>query len=297
MNQKLKSILFLLLAAIIWGFAFIAQRVGGELLGDFTFNAIRFLLGALSLIPVICLFENKHIERTKIKATIKPSIITGIILFVATSLQQIGIGLTDFAGKAGFITGFYIVLVPLASLLLYKTKMNLTKWLSVIIALIGLFLVSITSDFTINIGDAIIFVSSFFWTAHILFINENVDKVYALRYSMGQFLTASVLSWIVALAIETFTLEAIYAAALPLLYGGIGSIGIGYTLQILGQKGLNTTDVALVLSTESIFCAIGGVLLLNEVMSVQSYIGCVLMFIGIMLSQVSLNNRKKQLIE
>lgn len=293
MNQKLKSILLLLLAAAIWGFAFIAQRVGGELLGDFTFNAIRFLLGALSLIPVIFLFENKNIEKAKVKATIKPAIITGIILFVATSLQQIGIGLTDFAGKAGFITGFYIVLVPIASFLLYKTKMDLLKWLSVIIALVGLFLVSITSDFTVNMGDAIIFISSFLWTAHILFINENVNKVYALRYSMGQFLTASALSWIVALVFESFTLEAIYAALVPLLYGGIGSIGIGYTLQILGQKGLNTMDVALVLSTESIFCAIGGVLLLNEVMNMQSYIGCLLMFAGIILSQLTFKKQAK----
>lgn len=290
MNRKLRSVLLLFLTAMIWGFAFVAQRVGGNATGCFTYNALRFALGSLSLLPVMMIFEKKPLDPVKRKHTVLPGIFCGILLFSASTLQQYGVMLTDVAGKAGFITDFYIILVPIFGLFLHK-KTGINAWIGAFIALIGFYFLCMHGSFSVNTGDLLIFICAIFFAVHILAIDHFVSKIYAIRFSFYQFLTCTVLSFIGVLLFENIPLENILEAVLPILYGGIFSVGIGYTLQTLGQIGLDSTTSAIILSSESVFCAIGGAILLNEVMDLQGYFGCALVFAGIIIAQ--LPSRKK----
>lgn len=286
MNSKSKSIFLLVLTALIWGFAFIAQRVGGSILGAFTYNGIRFILGALSLIPAMLLFEKDVSDKEKLKKTLKPSILCGIFLCAASNLQQIGINQIDYAGKAGFLTGFYIIIVPILSLFL-KKKAGWNVWLGALLGVVGLFFISVNESMRINSGDLWILASAVLFALHILCIDRYIDEVYPVRLSFGQFVTSAIISMIVALLFEDIQFSSVLDASIPLLYGGIMSVGVGYTTQILGQKGINPTTAALILSLESVFCAIGGVLLLNETLTARAYFGCFLVFGGILLSQIT----------
>lgn len=290
MNKKFRSILLLFLTAIIWGFAFIAQRVGGNSTGCFTYNAIRFALGALSLIPVMMIFEKDPTDKAKVKGTLIPGIITGVILFSASTLQQIGVMMTDVAGKAGFITDFYIILVPLIGLFMHK-KIGLNTWIGAGIALVGFYFLCMVGSMSINTGDLLIFISAFFFAAHIIVIDYFIDRIYAIRFSFMQFATCTVLSAVGVLFFERIPLVDIQSAWIPILYGGIMSVGVGYTTQTLGQIGLDTTTAALILSSESVFCAIGGMLLLGEMMTPSGIFGCVLVFAGIIISQINFQKK------
>lgn len=292
MNQKTKSIFLLVLTAMIWGFAFIAQRVGGSILGPFTYNGIRFVLGAFSLIPAMLLFELQNVDKEKVKRTIKPSILCGFFLCAASNLQQIGINMTNYAGKAGFLTGFYIIIVPILGLFL-KKKVSWNVWLGAVLGVIGLFFISVNESMSINPGDLLILGSAVLFALHILCIDHYIDDVYPVRLSFGQFVTSAVISIIIALIFEDIQFSAVLDAGIPVLYGGIMSVGVGYTTQILGQKGINPTTAALILSLESVFCAIGGVLLLNETLTLRAYFGCFLVFAGILLSQVSFQKKSQ----
>ena len=287
--KNIKSLGILLLTAMIWGFAFVAQREGANYVGAFTFNGIRFALGAFSLIPVICLFEKKeadsHIHKTKMKKSAVVGVAAGVILFIASWLQQYGIEITQSAGKAGFITGLYTVLVPVFGIFL-KKRTNVNIWIGSFLAVIGLFLLCINEKWQISYGDAILLVGSVFWTLHILVIDGFVNKMYSLRFAFDQFITCSVLGIIFAVLLETISWNAISAAAIPILYGGLFSVGIAYTCQIIGQKNADPTYASIILSTESMFAAIGGAVILGETMAMRGYIGCVFMFAGIILSQI-----------
>lgn len=291
MNTKFRSILILFITAIIWGFAFVAQRVGGDSAGCFTFNALRFALGCLSLIPVMMIFEKKPLDQVKRKNTILPGIICGVILFSASTLQQYGVMLTDFAGKAGFITDFYIILVPIIGLFLHK-KTTINAWIGAIIALVGFYFLCMNGTFTINIGDALIFGCAILFAFHIIVIDHYANSIYAIRFSFYQFLTCTVLSAIGMILFENIPMTNIKDALIPILYGGIFSVGIGYTTQTIGQIGLDPTTSAIILSSESIFCAIGSALLLHEVMTPQSYFGCFLVFAGIIIAQLKQKEKK-----
>ena len=288
--KQLKSTLILLLTAIIWGFAFVAQRVGIEYVGNYTFIASRFALGALSLIPIILIFEKEEKNPAKLKRTFFFGMIAGAILFTASALQQFGIEITGSAGKAGFITGLYTVLVPIFGIFL-KKKTNICTWIGAVFAVVGLYLLSVTKGERIGVGDIVLLIGAVFWAFHIMFIDSKVERISPIKFSMTQFATASVLGVIFALLFEENAFTGIGDAMLPILYAGIMSSGVAYTCQIIGQKDANPTYAAIIMSTESVFSAVGGALLLHEVMSVRGYIGCALMFAGIVVSQLKFGEK------
>ncbi len=293
MKNKIKSTALLFLTAIIWGFAFVAQRVGADYVGAFTFNGVRFLLGACSLIPVILIFEREELNKKKFIKTLWTGILAGIILFVASSLQQFGIVFTGSAGKAGFLTGLYIVLVPLIRFVMGK-KTSILTFFGAVFAVVGLFFLCMTGDkISFGIGDIVLIIGAFFWAGHILVVDKFVNAISALKFSMVQFFTCGILSMIFALINETIEFSAIKEAGIPILYGGLMSVGVAYTCQILGQKNADPTFASIVFSTESVFSAIGGALILHEMMSGRGYFGCVLIFIGIIFSQITVKDIKK----
>jgi drug/metabolite transporter (DMT)-like permease len=287
-NQtQLKSSLLLLLAACIWGFAFVAQREGMAYTGPFTFNAFRFALGALSLLPLIFLYRNKPQTvkgRSASKHTAVSGICLGLILFIGASLQQIGLVYTT-AGKAAFITGLYIVIVPFFGLFL-KQRLNINSLLGAIIAAVGLYFLCVTNDFTISKGDFLELIGAFFWSAHILLIDRLSRKTDVLKLSFFQTITCSIFSFAAALLMEKIDLTGLSQALIPLLYGGICSVGIAYTLQIVGQKNAHPTQAAIILSMETVFAAIGGYLILGEQLGTRGYLGCLFMLIGMIVPQL-----------
>jgi drug/metabolite transporter (DMT)-like permease len=259
-----------------------------DYIGPFAFNGIRFALGSFSLLPLIWLFHRYPQETTAQKNTLSATrmgLLAGLILFIAASLQQIGIVYTT-AGKAAFITCLYIVLVPLAGLWL-KHRVSFNTWAGCILAVIGLYFLCVKEDFSIAFGDVLELIGSLFWTAHILLIDHISRRVDSLKLAAIQFATCSALSLAVALATESIALDSILQAGVPILYGGIGSVGIAYTLQIIGQKNASPAHAALILSMETVFAAIGGFFILAEILGVRELAGAVLMLGGMLLSQSS----------
>ncbi len=293
-TKKIKSTFLLFLTAIIWGFAFVAQRVGAEYVGAFTFNGIRFLLGTISLIPVILIFEKEKFNKEKFKKTIASGLLAGVVLFIASTLQQFGVEITGSAGKAGFLTGLYIVLVPLIRFAMGK-KTSVLTFFGAIFAVVGLFFLCMTGDeISFGLGDIVLIIGAFFWAGHILVVDKFVNDVSPLKFSMTQFFVCGFLSIIFALFTEKIELSAIQSAGIPILYGGLMSVGVAYTCQILGQKDADPTFASIVFSTESVFSAIGGAIILHEIMSGRGYLGCVLIFIGIILSQLDIPTIKQK---
>ena len=286
-TKEVKSVFILLLTAAIWGFAFVAQRVGMQHVGAFTFNGVRFALGSLSLLPVIYFFGKRSKEENKqeadINTTIKSGIIAGSVLFIAASLQQIGLIYTT-AGKAGFITSLYIVLVPILGIFL-KQKTHITTWFGALVAVAGLYFLSINESFTIEFGDFLEIIGAFFWAIHIQLIDKFVKNVNAIKLSSVQFATCSIFSLITAFIIEDVNVVGISNALIPILYGGIMSAGVAYTLQAVGQKHAKPSHAALALSMEAVFAAIGGILLLSESLPLRGYLGCALMMAGMLITQ------------
>ncbi|WP_326907630.1 DMT family transporter [Sedimentibacter sp. MB31-C6] len=290
-KQELKSVLMLLLTAAIWGFAFVAQRVGMQHVGAFTFNGIRFALGSLSLLPVIYFFDKKskennpekNKEKENVKLTIKSGIVAGSVLFIAASLQQVGLIYTT-AGKAGFITSLYIVLVPILGIFL-KQKTHFTTWIGALTAVIGLYFLSVNESFTIEFGDLLEIIGAFFWAAHIQLIDKYVKNIDAVKLSSVQFASCAILSIITAFIFEDINFSGITNAAIPILYGGIMSAGVAYTLQAIGQKHAKPSHAAIALSMEALFAAIGGIWLLSERLPLRGYVGCALMLTGMLIAQ------------
>ncbi len=288
-TREVKSVLILLLTAAIWGLAFVAQRVGVQYVGAFTFNGVRFALGSISLLPIIYFFgKNKNpqdgdFEEADLKTTVKSGILAGSVLFIAASLQQYGLIYTT-AAKAGFITSLYIVLVPVLGIFL-KQKTHVTTWIGAVISVVGLYLLSINESFTIEFGDFLEVIGAFFWAIHIQLIGRFVKNVDAIKLSSIQFATCSVLSMVVALIYEDITMSGLSAALVPIFYGGVMSAGVAYTLQAVGQKGAKPSHAAIALSMESVFAAIGGAIMLEEILPVKGYAGCALMLLGMLIAQ------------
>lgn len=287
-KQELKSSMILIVAAMIWGFAFVAQRVGGRYVPPLFFNGLRFLLGSLSLLPLLLFREHRsHAENRETppwRFALPGGIVAGCILFIAGTLQQAGIAYTT-AGKAGFITDLYIVIVPLLGLFFHR-KLKALTWVSIFIAVAGLYFISVTSRFTISGGDLLELAGALFWSFHILVIDHFVKKTDALRLSFLQFVFCAGLSLAAGALFEQVTLQNILRAGIPLLYGGICSVGVAYTLQTIGQKTMKPSHSAIILSLESVFSCIGGALLLGENLGVRGYFGCALMVAGMVLSQL-----------
>lgn len=270
---------------IIWGIAFVTQRIGGDYLGAFTYNAIRFGLGTLSLVPVILIFEKGDWVRPRRRLTYLGGMLGGVLLFAASSLQQIAINVTQSAGKAGFLTALYTVMVPVLGIFVGK-KNSLFAWIGVVLSTVGMYLLSFEGDTPFGIGDILLILCALMFAVQIMVIDRFNDRIAPLRFSMMQLGTTAVLSAIFALFSETCTFSDIKSAGIAILYGGIMSSGVGYTTQVLGQRGTNETYAAIVLSTESVFAAISGALILHETMNIKGYIGCALIFIGIVLAQL-----------
>ncbi len=296
MNKKVKSSLLLLTTAIIWGFAFVAQRVGTEHVGPLTFNGIRFFLGSLSLIPVILIFEREPLNNARLKDTFVFGVLAGVALFAASILQQYGIMETKSAGKSGFITGLYTVLVPILNLFIFKKKTGINIWIGAAFSVSGLFLLCMTGNSLVfGRGDILLIIGAVFWACHILVIDKVAYRVSTLKFSMTQFFVCGILGCLGAVLFERdiFSLSYILSAATPILYAGIMSAGVAYTCQIVGQKDADPTKASIILSTESVFSAIGGALLLpDEIMTARGYLGCLLIFLGIVLSQLNFSKQK-----
>ena len=294
--MKIKNGIMLVLTAFIWGTAFVAQSVGMDYLGPFTFNGVRSLIGGVALLPCIWLFQ-----KGKGKATEKPSrgarkeliaggIACGLLLFAASSLQQIGIQYTT-AGKAGFITAFYIVIVPVLGIFLHK-KISGKVWGAVAIALAGLYFLCITEKFAVGKGDILIFLCALVFSIHILVIDYFSPKVDGVKMSCIQFFVCGIVSLPPMFFKETPKIGAIVEGWAPLLYAGVLSCGVAYTLQIIGQKNVNPAVASLILSLESCFSVLAGWMVLGEKLSMRESVGCVLMFAAIILAQ--LPDRKKE---
>lgn len=279
----------LLLTATIWGVAFVAQSVGMEYIGPFTFNAVRNLIGAVVLLPCIALLKKvRTSERTAVadkRATVIGGLCCGVFLLVASSLQQIGIMYTT-VGKAGFITAMYIVLVPLGGIFL-KKKVGARVWFAVLLAVAGLYLLCMTDGgFSLQKGDILVLACALAFAVHILVIDHFSSKVDGVKMSCIQFFVCAVLSGVCMLLFESPDMAAILQAWVPVLYAGVFSCGVGYTLQIIGQRGLNPTVASLILSLESVVSVIAGWLILHQAMSGRELSGCVLMFAAIILVQL-----------
>lgn len=286
--------LMLLVTAAIWGFAFVAQRVAMDHMGPFSFNGVRFLLGAASLLPLIWFFSRKKAVAATTAA--KTSIwlaggVAGTILFIAAALQQVGLLYTT-AAKAGFITGLYMILVPFLGLFLRHVT-GLNAWLGAGIALIGLYLLSINADFTMSKGDFLIFIGAIFWACHILWIDFIGRRVNALQLSAVQFLSCGVLSMLVAFRLETPSLSSVFLAWESVLFASFISVGVAYTLQVIAQKKAKPTHAAIIMSMEAVFAAVGGVMFLDESLPMRGWIGCALMMTGMLLSQIPLPRLSK----
>lgn len=314
-THKLRNTFFLFLTAMIWGAAFVAQSVSMDYIGPFTFICLRSVIGGLFLVPVIIVLDGirkksqnesadvvnseniLHIETEekqrlswKNKQLIEGGIVCGIFLFFANCFQQTGIQYTT-VGKAGFITTFYIIIVPLIGLF-FKKYCGILTWIGVVVALAGLYFLCITQKLTIQRGDALILCCSVLYAGQILAIDHYNPFVDGVKMSCIQFLTGGILGAVFMLLFENPSIAMILSAAGPILYTGIMSTGVGYTLQIVGQKGLNPTVAALILSLESVFSALSGYLFLHQVLTTRELIGCALMFIAIVLAQLPDIRRK-----
>ncbi|MBS4534747.1 DMT family transporter [Clostridium sp. D2Q-14] len=298
MNTKqLRANILLLITASIWGFAFVAQRVGSQHVGAFTFNGIRFAIGSISLIPLIFYFDKKDKKKeSKTELTTKniiiPGIIMGIALYIAATFQQVGLMYTT-AGKAGFITGLYMVIVPILGIFL-KQKIETKSWIGVGLAVIGLYLLSINENFRMSYGDFLELIGALFWAIHILTIDHFTKKLNPLKLSCIQFATCSILSIITALIFEEISMDAISNALIPILYGGFMSVGIAYTLQVVAQRNAKPSHAAIILSMESVFGAIGGTIMLGESMNIRGYIGCAFILTGILITQVKFTSKNNK---
>ena len=285
-RQLIKSDAVLLLTAMIWGFAFVAQRVGMDYVGPFTFNGIRFALGSAVLIPFIV--KNNASPRTKAVAGFRDlgwgGALAGVVLFTGASLQQVGLVYTT-AGNAGFITGLYVVIVPMMGLF-FGQRTHAGTWLGAFFAAAGLYLLSVTEGFSIAYGDFLEFLGAFFWAGHVLIIGWLSPRSSALKLAFVQFAACSILSLLTAIVFETIVLSAVFSAALPIFYGGALSVGVAYTLQVVGQKYAHPAHAAILLSLEAVFAAAGGWFFLGEVLSPRGLFGCGLMLGGMLFSQL-----------
>jgi drug/metabolite transporter (DMT)-like permease len=281
-----KAMLMLWITAAIWGFAFVAQRAGMKYIGPFTFNGIRFALGSLSLLPLIWLQPKPLVPLTSgsRKQFLKGGLLAGFVLFAGASLQQAGMVWTS-AGKAGFITGLYVIIVPVLGVFVGQI-IGRTTWIGATLAVLGLFLLSVNEHLTIEKGDLLVLLSAFFWAFHVQLINRLVKTINPLPLSALQFGVCALLSLTTAGFYEYIEIKNILLAAIPLLYGGLMSVGIAYTLQVFAQRHVDPTIASIVLSFETVFAAIGGWIILHETLTTRGLAGCLLMLTGMLLVQL-----------
>lgn len=288
-TRRTRANLMLLLAAAIWGFAFTAQ-VFGTAVGAFTFNATRFLLGAISLLPLIAWQDrrtgvDRAVGRTRWRATLVPGLICGAFLFAGSSMQQLAMFLTT-ASNAAFVTGMYVVLVPVVGIALgHRSTLNV--WTGVVLAVVGLYLLTMTGGIAqMNPGDALTLAGTVFWTGHILSIGYFARKLDPLRLAVSQFVANSVYAAVAAFLFDAHPFQGLETVIGAVLFAGVVSVGLGYTLQVLAQRDALESHAALIMSLEAVFGALGGALILGERLTPAGYLGSALMLAGILVSQL-----------
>ncbi|MDD3716624.1 MAG: DMT family transporter [Candidatus Marinimicrobia bacterium] len=287
--------IMLLSAALLWGLGFVAQRDGMSYVGPFTYSAIRFGIGLIALLPVYLLTrrQEKKIPAGR-KTVLRAGLLVGLFLFLAVSAQQIGL-MTSTAAKAGFITSLYMILVPVFGLFLGQ-RTTMMVWVSIALALCGVYLMAVTGNFRILPGDLWVLLCAVLWAVHFLFIAHYSSRVGPIRLSMMQFLLCAILSALTAFFTESLSLSALTAALPSLLYGGIGAVGIAYTLHVVALRDANPAYASLILSMESVFAALGGWLILSEGMSTRQLIGAALILFAVLLTQLRLRPQARAII-
>ena len=299
MNHKsLRGSLLLLLGSVIWGAAFAAQRMGMDHVQPFTFSGVRMLLAGLVMIPAAALAKKKRGGEPETpehrKEQRRGGLLCGLLLFAATSLQQIGLVYTS-AGKAGFITALYVVLVPVAGLVFLRKQPGRVIWAGVGLAVIALYLLCIpAAGFQVERGDAMLLGCAVCFTGQILCVDHYAPRVDGFTLARDEFLITGILSLIIALMTEEIRMDGILEAAIPILYTGILSGAVGYTLQIVGQRDVNPTVSSLIMCLEYVFAVLTGVILLGERMTGREAAGCVLMFTAVILAQLSTVMKEKR---
>lgn len=289
-KTTLRADLILLLAAVIWGFAFVAQRIGMDYVGPFTYNGVRFTLGAIILLPFLFASGSKNEPMISVshpsdrRKIIIGCLMTGLLLFGGVALQQLGLQQTT-AGKAGFITGLYVVFVPIVGLL-FGHRSHFAMWVGAVLSLAGLYFLSMTSGFSIAPGDKLVFYCAIIFTFHVLFIAWLSPLVNSFLLAIIQFTICALLNLVVAFAIEPVNLTSIMQAWMPIAYGGILSVGVAYTLQVIAQKTAHPATASIILSLEAVFAVLGGWLILHEQFTQRMLFGCALMLVGMIVVQV-----------
>ncbi|MBR6235546.1 MAG: DMT family transporter [Spirochaetales bacterium] len=296
-HRQLLGSLILLIVAVIWGTAFAFQRMGTGVIGPMTFTASRMTLSAVAVGFVSFLIKDPEMtdaagSSARRRDTLTGGVLCGLFLVSATLFQQIGISYTT-AGKAGFITALYILLVPIISTVFLRKPSSWIVWIAVLLGLAGMYLLCMTEGFSLARGDALVCVCAMLFTGHILCCDRYAGRGNPVRISAIQFVTASVVSWTLAFIFETPSVEAIRSALVPILYCGLASGGIGYTLQIVAQRFTNPTVASLLMSFESVFAVLGGAVLLHERMSTRELLGCMVMFIAIIVVQVPVPHKSQ----
>ncbi len=292
--KKFLNPLLLFVTAFIWGVAFVAQKSGSDTVGPFFFNGLRSVIAGVALLPVIALLGNRApqpVDGVKNRKTlILGGVLCGTALFAATYFQQLGMTLGTDAGKSGFITALYIVLVPILGIFL-KKRATIKTWISVLIAVVGLYLLCVTGGFSVQLGDLMVLVCALLFAVHILVIDHFSPRVESVKMACIQFFVCAALSFLFALITrEQNSLQNVFNAYIPILYLGLMSSGVGYTLQIVAQRGTDPTIASMIMSFESVFAVLSG-MFFGETLTAREGIGCVLMFFAIILSQ--LPERKK----
>lgn len=299
--NQMRQVVFPILAAFIWGTAFVAQDLCADSIGAFAFNATRYFIAVLALLVVILISDKVKKNKPTLTAQEKKAankqlwlggLCCGAALAIASNFQQAGLVAGTDAGKAGFITALYVVLVPVFGLF-FKRKVSLPTWFAVVLSVVALYLLCIKGDFSLAPGDLLVLVCAVCFAVHILVIDHFTAYCDGVKLSCLQFLFAGIISTICMFIFEDVDFAAILSCALPLLYVGIFSCGVGYTLQILAQKDSNPTVVTILLSLESVFAVIAGAIILKQQMTVREYIGCAIMFAAVILAQIQFPTRQK----
>ena len=290
--NSFQSNLILLITAVIWGFGFVAQRMGMDHLGPYAFNVCRFLVGAFSLLPLLFFLRKKEGGSTEFSASFwKFSILAGFALFGGATLQQVGIQYTT-VGKAGFITGLYVVIVPILGLFL-RQKIGGWTVIGCVLAVLGLYFLSIKQNFSMGWGETLVLIGAFFWAVHVQVIGAaNKRNLNPIKLALVQYLVCAGLNLLLSLLFETFHFDQVILASGAILYAGVVSVGIAFTLQVVAQKKVDPSRAAIILNLEAVFAVLAGWLFFTEVLSTKEWVGCGLMFLGMILSQIP--TRKKQ---
>lgn len=283
-SQALRADILMLITAAIWGAAFVAQRLGMDAIGPFLYTGLRFALGALVLLPLLYLLPRGEHHEPMNRGLLLGGVLMGLALSLGINLQQVGLLFTSVT-NSGFITGLYVIIVPLLGLLLgHRTGMG--TWIGALLAVGGMFLLSVGDNFQVARGDWLQLAGAVVWGVHVLLVGFFASRHDPVRLAILQFITCAVISLALALVLEDIRLDAIVSAGPAILYGGVIAVAIGYTLQVVAQKHAIASHAAIILSLEAVFAAIAGALMLSESLHARGYLGCALMFVGMLVAQL-----------